>query len=344
MFSLKRRFQKNNPNKEGLGQSIVQTKTPPPLKPTVEKKTKPTGEKKVKKPTGEVSEIYSKSYRLLSKRVENLYTKLSPLEPKLEKAGYHITFQVYVCGMVGISLIAGLVGIVLGIVIALAVNLQPSEFKFFLPIFTGVAAFQSTFGILYIKPGFALSARRKKFADELPYFMGYMATLASSGLTLEGIFKAIAQEQTDEEIVKSARQIVRNLDVFGMDIVTAISDLISSSPSDSFSELLEGLISTVQSGGNLKDYFTATAKVQMEEKKQLMRKMAASLGIVAEMYTILLIVFPLMAIIMLAIMAIMSGDLMGMDLLTIMRLLTYLLVPMFGICIMVMMDGMVPKR
>jgi flagellar protein FlaJ len=94
----------------------------------------------------------------------------------------------------------------------------------------------------------------------------------------------------------------------------------------------------------LKDYFTATAKVQMEEKKQLMRKMASSLGIIAEMYTILLIVFPLMAIIMLAIMAIMSGDMMGMDLLTIMRLVTYLLVPMFGIMIMVMMDGMVPKR
>jgi flagellar protein FlaJ len=280
----------------------------------------------------------------LSKRIENLYARLAPLKPKLEKAGYHMPFEVYVCGMLGISFIAGLVGIAMGVVIGFAVNLQPSEFKFFLPIFTGVAAFQATFGILYIKPGFAVSSRRKKFADELPYFMGYMATLASSGLTLEGIFKAIAQEQTNEEIVKSARQIVRNLDMFGMDIVSAISELISNSPSDAFSELLEGLISTVQSGGNLKEYFTATAKVQMEEKKQLMRKMASSLGIIAEMYTILLIVFPLMAIIMLAIMAIMSGDMMGMDLLTIMRLVTYLLVPMFGIMIMVMMDGMVPKR
>jgi len=66
--------------------------------------------------------------------------------------------------------------------------------------------------------------------------------------------------------------------------------------------------------------------------------------VIAEMYTILLIVFPLMSIIMLSIMAIMSADLAGFDLITLMNLLAYVLVPFFGVLILFMMDTMVPKR
>jgi len=46
----------------------------------------------------------------------------------------------------------------------------------------------------------------------------------------------------------------------------------------------------------------------------------------------------------LSIMAIMSPDLAGFDLITLMNLLTYVLVPFFGVLILFMMDTMVPKR
>jgi len=55
-------------------------------------------------------------------------------------------------------------------------------------------------------------------------------------------------------------------------------------------------------------------------------------------------VFPLMAIIMLAIMAIMSPDLGGFDLMTLMNMLTYIMVPFFGFLLLFIMDTMVPKR
>ena len=138
--------------------------------------------------------------------------------------------------------------------------------------------------------------------------------------------------------------ITRNIEVLGMDLVTAISDLIKRSPKGPYSELLEGAIITVQTGGNLKEYFIATAKVQLEEKKMSLRKSTESLGMMSEMYTILLIVFPLMSVIMLSIMAIMSPDLAGFDLITLMNLLTYVLVPFFGFLLLFMMDSMVPKR
>ena len=343
MFSLKRRVEKKEIKKEVVSKTddatVVKKK---PVAPLI-----PYGKKETKLKEKQISGIYAKGYRLLGKRLTNLFDRLSTLETKLEKAGIPVPYQAYISGIVLISLIAGVVGLMAGIVISFLVNLQPAELRFFLPFFIAVAACQATFAIMYIMPGFSISARKKKFSEELPYFMGYMATLASSGLTLEGIFKAITRENTNEEIVLSARTLVRDIDMFGMDVITAIRELIRRSPSEPWSELLEGLIATVQTGGKLKDYFLATAKVQMEEKKFILKKMTSSLGVIAEMYTIMLVVFPLMTIIMLAVMALMStggGGLFGMPIDMLMKLITYLMVPIMGMMVLLMMDGMVPKR
>ena len=43
--------------------------------------------------------------------------------------------------------------------------------------------------------------------EEIPHFIGYMSTLATSGLSLEGIFKAIAREESEEEMVKDANSL-----------------------------------------------------------------------------------------------------------------------------------------
>ena len=231
-----------------------------------------------------------------------------------------------------------------GIAVSFFVNIQPQIFAVILPILGGTGIGTITFFILQMIPAINVKNRATKLSDEIPHFIGYMATLATSGLSLEGIFKAIGSEDSEEEIVKDCRFITRNIEILGMDLISAITDLIKRTPKGPYSELLEGAIITVQTGGNLKEYFIATAKVQLEEKKMSMKKSTESLGVMAEMYTILLIVFPLMAVIMLSIMAIMSPDLAGFDLITLMNLLTYVLVPFFGVLLLFMMDTMVPKR
>jgi len=291
-----------------------------------------------------VSSLHVLSYRLLNDHVQSLYPRLTTLENNLKQAMMPIPFDVYVCGVVLFSMIAGIVGIIVGAAIALLVSIQPAAFAVVLPILGGVGIGGIVFFVLLTIPVINVKNRAAKLAEEIPHFISYMATLATSGLSLEGIFKAIAKEDTDEEIVKDCRFITRNIEILGMDLLSAITDLIKRSPKGSYSELLEGAIITTQTGGNLKEYFIATSKVQLEEKKMSLRKSTDSLGVMAEMYTTLLIVFPLMTVIMLSIMAIMSPDLAGFDLITLMYLLTYVLVPFFGVILLFMMDSMVPKR
>ena len=288
--------------------------------------------------------IHILSYRLLNNKIDFLYPKLTKLEKTLKQSRIPIPYEVYVCSMVFFSFIAGVIGLSVGIAISFFIDIQPAAFAFILPIIAGAGMFQITFFILQMMPNINIKNRASKLIDELPHFIGYMATLATSGLSLEGIFKAIASEDTEEEIVKDAKFITRNIEVMGMDLVTAINDLIKRTPAGPYSELLEGAIITVQSGGDLKEYFIATGKVQLEEKKMALKKSTESLGVMAEMYTIMLIVFPLLAIIMLSIMAIMSPSLAGFDLMTLMNLMTYVMVPFFGFLLLFMMDSMVPKR
>jgi len=291
-----------------------------------------------------VSALQIYAYKRLNDRVQFLYPKLTGLEKTLKQAMMPIPFDVYVCGMVFFSLLAAIFGAAVGIAISLFMNVQPVAFAILLPIIVGAGLGQMTFFVLRMMPAIHLKNRSAKLIEELPHFIGYMATLSTNGLSLEGIFKAIAKEDTDEEIVKDSKFITRNIHILGMDLLTAISDLIKRTPKGPYAELLEGSIITAQTGGDLKEYFLATARVQLEEKKMSLKKSAESLGVVAEMYTILLIVFPLMSIIMLSIMAIMSPDLAGFDLITLMNLLAYVLVPFFGVLILFMMDTMVPKR
>lgn len=291
-----------------------------------------------------VGVIHVYSYKLLNDHIKFLYPKLGTLEKSIKQAMMPIPFEVYVSSMVFFSLIAGICGAIIGLIASQFISIQPAIIGYLLPLVAGMSLMAMTFGLLQIIPPVRVKNRSTKLLEEIPHFIGYMSTLATSGLSLEEIFKSIAKEETDEDIVHDARFITRNIEILGMDLVTAVKDLINRTPPGPYSELLEGAIITSESGGDLKEYFNATAKVQLEEKKMLLQKTTEALGSVAEIYTILLIVFPLLAVIMLSIMGIMSPSLGGLDLLTLMNVLTFAVVPLSGILMLVMMDTMVPKR
>jgi len=289
-------------------------------------------------------DFYQYSYKLLSKKVSFLFSRLSGLEDKTIKSGFGVYYEAFVCGLVLASIIAGIIGVIAGVVVSLLVTLEPAFLEFALPLLLGVVLGQVTFGIMYILPGFKLKSRNARLLAELPYYIGYMATLASSGLNLQGVYRAISWEETDSELVKDAQRLITNLDMMGMDVSEALRDLIRRSPAPSYTELLEGLVTTVMAGGDTKEYFTSFAKIQLQEKKIMMQKSTAALGMLSELYTILLIVFPLLGSIILSVMGMMTPNLGGFSLEMLMTVLTFVMVPVLGGVMLFMLDAMVPKR
>ena len=284
------------------------------------------------------------SYKLLSEKISFLFPRLGGLRTKLFKSNIGVYYEAYVCGVVLASIIAGIIGLIAGIIVSLLVTLEPAFLEFALPLLIALITGQLTFGIMYMMPSIKLKSRTSRLLGELPYYIGYMATLSSSGLNLQGVFRAISWEESDSELVKDAQRLIQNLDMLGMDVSEALRDLIDRSPAPSYTELLEGLVTTVMAGGDTKEYFTSFAKIQLEEKKIMIKKSTAALGMLSELYTILLIVFPLLGSIILSVMGMMTPNLGGFDLGFLMTILTFGLVPALGSMMLFMLDAMVPKR
>lgn len=295
-------------------------------------------------PQRSVTQLHIVSYRMFGEIARPLYPKLAQLKTTVTNSMLGVPFEVYVSTMFFVSIVAGVIGAILGFIGTQLSGALLIEVSLIFTFGIGLGGFGLTFGVLYIVPAFMVKLRAQKLADELPHFIGFMSTLASSGQSLEGIFKIIATEESQEEIVKDARYVVRNIEIFGMDLIGAIKDLREKTPNGSYLEFLDGAISTFQSGGSLKEFFNATSKVQLEEKKINVKKSIDTLGVVSEIYTVLLIVFPLLTIIMLSVMSIMTTSLMGFDLPTLISLITFGILPLCGILMLIMMDSMIPKR
>ena len=157
-----------------------------------------TAKKKKIKDREKVGPIHIYSYKLLNERVKWLYPKFRPLEKSIKESMMPIPFEVYICSMVFFSLLTAAAGGFLAAIVMTMVNVQPPILEFIIPFGAGVLFAVITFVILQAIPSFKVKTRSSKLMEEIPHFIGYMSTLATSGLSLEGIFKAIAKEETEE--------------------------------------------------------------------------------------------------------------------------------------------------
>ena len=95
---------------------------------------------------------------------------------------------------------------------------------------------------------------------------------------------------------------VRDIDLLGADLLTALSRAIHRSPSRRFQEFLQGAKTTILSGGDLKLYFSSKAEQYMSENRRVQKEFLDSLGLMAESYVTVVIAGPLFMLVMLSIM------------------------------------------
>lgn len=174
-------------------------------------------------------------------------------------------------------------------------------------------AFPALFGIVGLialvalnSPSSLVNKRKKDIDSKLPMALAYIATMASADVPVETIMYELGKSVEYGEIAKEAKAISASSRLFGNDIVTALREESKYSPSLKFSEFLQGITSTVTSGGNLKDYFTMKAVQFQSELSTVIRANAESVGVLAESYVTVGVAFPLMLLVILGVMAALS--------------------------------------
>jgi flagellar protein FlaJ len=153
-----------------------------------------------------------------------------------------------------------------------------------------------------VYPDYRAGDRRRLIDRELPYAVNYIAAMSSAGIVPTVLLRDLARETTYGEVSREVAWMVRDIDLLGLDLLTAINRAISRSPSVRFQEFLQGAKTTILSGGDLKAYFASKAEQYMHENRRTQKEFLDGLGILAESYVTVVIAGPLFMLVLLSIM------------------------------------------
>jgi archaellum biogenesis protein FlaJ (TadC family) len=310
-----------------------------------QKGSKPEAKAKVKvKVDGGFRRAYWRwAYFKLDPHMERVYKLLKGIEPQIRKGGTKLSYKAYVCGMMLTTAIVTGIGLVAGVVLASLIPFPLGE-RIGLPFGLAIAAGFAAFGLQFLSPRLKLGSRKRKIDEELAFVVGRMAVLSASGMTPETVIREVASDDSNELLIQEFRKIVRDMNLLGMDLTQALQEARKRSASDEFAAFLDGMISTSNSGADIQQYLIKQSKTLMNDKRLKTKQFSETLGIIAEMYTTILVVMPLILIILFAVMGVISGSLGGISITLLIELVVYVMVPIGGTVIMVMADGIMPKR
>lgn len=187
-------------------------------------------------------------------------------------------------------------------------------------------------------PASKAKKRSKDINLRLPYALNYVAAMASAGVIPTEIFQSLSKQRIYGDVAKEAAWIYKDIQIHGKDIVTALRRAIDRTPSVKFQEFLQGAITTITSGGDLKEYFQQKAQRYQWENRQEQKAFIDTMGLMAETYVTVAVAGPLFMMVMMAIIAIISGG--GVRNL---QFLVYLMLPIINGGYVFLLKSMIPE-
>jgi len=275
-----------------------------------------------------LSEISLKFFGWVPKKIPEL---LKPLEFILPRSGITIHPKNYLSIISFISFLSSIISLVIVILLTQSffkpAILMEILFIVFIPFLVGII----TFLIGFFYPYQLASSRARSIETNLPFGIAHMGAIAASGVPPQAIFKLLASFEEYEAFSDEMKKIVRNIEVFGMDPVTAMKEVAKRTPSEKLKQLLFGLASTIESGGDLKTYLKNAGEQTLFTWKIRRQKYLQRLSTYAEFYTGLVIAAPLYMISIFSIMNVIQPTIGTLDILTLMKFGVYLVIPLINI-------------
>jgi len=251
-------------------------------------------------------------------------------KPTYESADMDMMYRTYLAVSFSVSIMSYFAALLFSLVTLLLLDVT---MMFFI---VGIIGFPLLIGIgvfmyMYSYPSMKASRRRASIESNMPFAINHMAAVSQSGATPYTMFKVLAQFKEYGVISEESEKMVRNVDLFGLDIISALRQIVSETPSKEFREFLEGLLTTIQTGGTMSQYLKEQAKDAMLDYRIKREKYTQMVSIYADFYTALLIATPLILIAILSILSIVGGTVFGLPIDLVIKLGVYILIPLLNV-------------
>jgi len=187
-----------------------------------------------------------------------------------------------------------------------------SPHTFPLQVAGAAVAFFVGFILVYLVALYYPSMQKRNRATKINLTLhnavAYMYAMRKGGAEMMTIFRSLSENaMIYGEVALEFRQVVRDADFFGYDVVTALRHLMETTPSEKLKQFLEDMVSVMESGGDLVGFFSGRVRLYQEEARFEQKQFLQFLSLVAESYVTLFVAGPLFLIIIMVVMGMMGG-------------------------------------
>jgi flagellar protein FlaJ len=198
----------------------------------------------------------------------------------------------------------------------------------------------------YVMVGFLLapmskaSDRAAGLEREMPFAAAYISVMASGGIAPYNSFKRLSEVELMPAMRSEAREIIKDVEIFGIDPLTALEIAAKKNPLDIFKDFLSGYASTVIIGGDIGHFLERKAEDIFKMRALRVKAAAERLGMLLETFIIVMVLMSLCFYILFSVESIYS---IGLSSFSGMLLYTYLFTPMLSLVFIYLAHGMQPK-
>lgn len=281
--------------------------------------------------------IKDASYKLFGKLVEPYADYFDSLKFQLKRARMDYTVEEYVSVLLLASL-AAFIAVILAGSFYLTLTTTAAFYSYTLSIIISVCSGAGAFFTGYFYPNLRAKGIQGRINKTLPFTTIYMSTAAASEVTVEELFRIVSLKKG--EIGRECGRIYRDIHMLGMDAATALTKAANRTASPEFAELLWGMLSVLNRGGNMGEYFSRKSKEYMNEYRRSLKDYSKQISFYTEIYITLVIVGTLFFIVLSSIMS----PLVGGDILLIQTFMVFFFIPLVSVGFLVLLKGLSPAE
>ena len=271
------------------------------------------------------------SYRLFGSISPKFLSEVFEFKEHLAKAGIKIYPETYISLMLLIATLTIPVSVIMLVVlyftrITLLILLVP------LPFYIMIG--------FMIAPSTRASERAGALEREMPFAATYITVMSSGGIPPYMSFKRLADVELLPATRKEARGLIRDVEIFGVDPLSALENAAKYHPLDMFRDFVSGYASTVIIGGDVIHFLETKAQDIFKTGSMRVKAAAERLGMLLESFIIIMVLMSLCFYILFSVESIYST---GMDMGSGVIMYTYVFTPLLSVVFLYLAHGMQPK-
>ena len=216
----------------------------------------------------------------------------------MEKANINLPYEEYKA----LACMNILISILLPVVVIFVITFLIPSIPFSILAILAICI-PSIVGLAYwYYPEYRIKSRAADIERFLPYSINFISTMSKTGISPGEIFRTLAKADIYGEIQNEAKKIAKEIDVMGVDNLTALKHGLERTPSKKFKAFLQGMIGTIQTGSDLSAFLNSSVERYMRDDLLARKKNLEFLGLIAELFVMAVIAFPLFLVIIISVM------------------------------------------